>query len=165
MRNGPARAPTPSKPAPTVSAMPRPSQVYRWRRAARSFGNTGASSRCWAGASTVTEIAADEGFYDYRAKYTDGFARHLVPAPIDPSLFEQVTAWSEEAHRLLGCRGVSRCDFRYDPAQGERGLHLLEINTQPGMTPLSLVPEQAKHRGIEFKDLVVKLVEDAACDL
>ncbi|MCB2053697.1 MAG: D-alanine--D-alanine ligase [Geminicoccaceae bacterium] len=116
-------------------------------------------------ALTVTEIAADEGFYDYRAKYTDGFARHLVPAPIDPSLFEQVTAWSEEAHRLLGCRGVSRCDFRYDPAQGERGLHLLEINTQPGMTPLSLVPEQAKHRGIEFKDLVVKLVEDAACDL
>ena len=70
-----------------------------------------------------------------------------------------------EAHRVLGCRGVSRADFRYNPAEEEeRGLYLLEVNTQPGMTPLSLVPEQAAYRGISFADLVVRLVETARCD-
>jgi D-alanine-D-alanine ligase len=113
----------------------------------------------------VTEIRPREGFYDYRAKYTAGFADHLVPAPITPSLAERVMDWSRRAHEALGCRGVSRADFRYDPAQGEEGgLHLLEVNTQPGMTPLSLVPEQAAHRGIAFADLVARLVEAARCD-
>jgi D-alanine-D-alanine ligase len=113
----------------------------------------------------VTEIRPREGFYDYRAKYTAGFADHLVPAPIPPSLAERVMEWSRLAHEALGCRGVSRADFRYDPDEGEeRGLYLLEVNTQPGMTPLSLVPEQAAHRGIAFADLVARLVEAARCD-
>ncbi|MFW5834478.1 MAG: D-alanine--D-alanine ligase, partial [Pseudomonadota bacterium] len=88
----------------------------------------------------------------------------LIPAPVPPAVFEQVLHWSERAHALLGCRGVSRADFRYDPAQGDDGLFILEVNTQPGMTPLSLVPEQAAHCGIGFADLVERLVEDASCD-
>jgi D-alanine-D-alanine ligase len=113
----------------------------------------------------VTEIRPRDGFYDYRAKYTAGFADHLVPAPIPASLQERVMDWSRRAHEALGCRGVSRADFRYDSAEGEeRGLYLLEVNTQPGMTPLSLVPEQAAHRGIAFPDFVVRLVEAARCD-
>jgi D-alanine-D-alanine ligase len=112
----------------------------------------------------VTEIRPNAGFYDYRAKYTDGFASHLVPAPLSPDLYEQVMEAALAAHRVLGCRGVSRADFRLDPAQGAAGLHLLEVNTQPGMTPLSLVPEQAAYRSITFPDLVVRLVEWARCD-
>jgi D-alanine-D-alanine ligase len=114
----------------------------------------------------VTEIRPREGFYDYRAKYTEGCAVHLVPAPLSPELYERVLKWSLTAHRALGCRGVSRADFRYDPARGEReGLFLLEVNTQPGMTPLSLVPEQAAWRGIGFPDLVEHLLEAARCDM
>jgi D-alanine-D-alanine ligase len=113
----------------------------------------------------VTEIRPREGFYDYRAKYTEGCASHLVPAPLSPELYEQVLTWALSAHRALGCRGVSRADFRYDPARGEEGLFLLEVNTQPGMTPLSLVPEQAAWRGIGFADLVEQLVEAARCDM
>lgn len=112
----------------------------------------------------VTEIRPNDGFYDYRAKYTEGFASHLVPAPLSPDLYEQVMAAALGAHRVLGCRGVSRADFRLDPDLGEAGLYLLEVNTQPGMTPLSLVPEQAAFRGIAFADLVVRLVEWARCD-
>ena len=113
----------------------------------------------------VTEIRPREGFYDYRAKYTAGFADHHVPAPVPPSLYERVMAQALAAHRALGCRGVSRADFRYNPEEGEeRGLYLLEVNTQPGMTPLSLVPEQAAYRGIAFADLVVRLVGTARCD-
>jgi D-alanine-D-alanine ligase len=112
----------------------------------------------------VTEIRPNDGFYDYRAKYTEGFASHLVPAPLSPDLYDDVMAAALVAHRVLGCRGVSRADFRLDPAQGSTGLHLLEVNTQPGMTPLSLVPEQAAYRGIAFPDLVVRLVEWARCD-
>ena len=115
-------------------------------------------------ALTVTEIRPREGFYDYRAKYTEGVADHLVPAPVPPAIFERVLRWSERAHAALGCRGVSRADFRFDPAHGEDGLFILEVNTQPGMTPLSLVPEQAAHCGLGFDDLVVRLVEDASCD-
>ena len=115
-------------------------------------------------ALTVTEIAPNTGFYDYRAKYTDGYAKHLLPAPIEEAVFCQVLDWSLTAHRLLACRGVSRADFRYDPLRGDQGLHILEINTQPGMTPLSLVPEQAAHCGIGFDELVVELVESARCD-
>jgi D-alanine-D-alanine ligase len=112
----------------------------------------------------VTEIRPNDGFYDYRAKYTEGFASHLVPAPLSPDLYDQVMEAALTAHRVLGCRGVSRADFRLDPAQGAAGLYLLEVNTQPGMTPLSLVPEQAAYRGIAFPDLVVRLVEWARCD-
>ena len=114
----------------------------------------------------VTEIRPNQGFYDYRAKYTEGFASHLVPAPLSPELYEAVMDTALTAHRVLGCRGVSRADFRLDPSQaGETGLYLLEVNTQPGMTPLSLVPEQAAYRGIGFGDLVVRLVEEARCDM
>lgn len=112
----------------------------------------------------VTEIRPNDGFYDYRAKYTEGFATHLVPAPLSPDLYEQVMAAALDAHRVLGCRGVSRADFRLDAELSEAGLYLLEVNTQPGMTPLSLVPEQAAYRGIAFADLVVRLVEWARCD-
>ena len=112
----------------------------------------------------VTEIRPSQGFYDYRAKYTEGFATHLVPAPLSPELYEQVMEAALRAHRVLGCRGVSRADFRLDPSQGDAGLYLLEVNTQPGMTPLSLVPEQAAYRAIDFADLVVRLVEWARCD-
>ena len=118
----------------------------------------------------VTEIRPREGFYDYRAKYTEGFADHLIPAPVPPELYREVMDWSLRAHRALGCRGVSRADFRYDPGEAgagggsSAGLYLLEVNTQPGMTPLSLVPEQAAHRGIAFADLVVRLLETARCD-
>ena len=117
-------------------------------------------------ALAVTEIRPNQGFYDYRAKYTEGFASHLVPAPLSPELYEAVMDAALRAHRVLGCRGVSRADFRLDPAQpGEAGLYLLEVNTQPGMTPLSLVPEQAAYRGIGFGDLVERLVEEARCDM
>ena len=113
----------------------------------------------------VTEIRPREGFYDYRAKYTAGFADHHVPAPVTPTLYARVMEQAQAAHRALGCRGVSRADFRYDPEEGEeQGLYLLEVNTQPGMTSLSLVPEQAAYRGIAFADLVVRLVETARCD-
>ena len=113
----------------------------------------------------VTEIRPNDGFYDYRAKYTEGFASHLVPAPLTPDLYERVMDSALRAHRVLGCRGVSRADFRFDPAQGDAGLYLLEVNTQPGMTPLSLVPEQAAYRGISFPELVVRLLEHARCDM
>ena len=113
----------------------------------------------------VTEIRPREGFYDYRAKYTAGFADHHIPAPVTPTLYQRVMEQALTAHRALGCRGVSRADFRYNPDEGEeQGLYLLEVNTQPGMTPLSLVPEQAAYRGIAFADLVVRLVETARCD-
>jgi D-alanine-D-alanine ligase len=113
----------------------------------------------------VTEIRPNEGFYDYRAKYTDGYASHLVPAPLSPDLYDAVMDAAVRAHRVLGCRGVSRADFRFDPELGDAGLFLLEVNTQPGMTPLSLVPEQAAYCGIPFDELVVRLVEQARCDM
>jgi D-alanine-D-alanine ligase len=115
-------------------------------------------------ALTVTEIRPAEGFYDYRAKYTAGLAVHDVPARLPEGLYRQVMDWAAQAHRVLGCRGVSRADFRYNPDEGEDGLYLLELNTQPGMTPLSLVPEQAAHCGIGFADLVERLLEEATCD-
>ncbi|MBM3545832.1 MAG: D-alanine--D-alanine ligase [Alphaproteobacteria bacterium] len=114
---------------------------------------------------TVTEIRPRTGFYDYTNKYTDGKADHLLPAPVPQAIFDQAMAVALQAHRTLGCRGVSRSDFRYDdsgPAPGR--LIFLEINTQPGMTPLSLVPEQAAFLGISFTDLVTWMVEEARCD-
>jgi D-alanine-D-alanine ligase len=111
----------------------------------------------------VTEIRPRQGFYDYFAKYTEHQADHLIPAPLPEELYERAMAQALAAHRLLGCRGVSRADFRLDEDDPD-GLYLLEVNTQPGMTPLSLVPEQAAHVGIDFGELVVQLVEEATCD-
>jgi len=114
---------------------------------------------------TVTEIRPRTGFYDYTNKYTDGKADHLLPAPIPQAIFDQAMQVALLAHQTLGCRGVSRSDFRYDDSGSAPGrLVFLEINTQPGMTPLSLVPEQAAFLGISFKDLVTWMVEEARCD-
>ncbi len=118
----------------------------------------------------VTEIRAIQGFYDYDAKYTDGRATHLVPAPIGAKATEAALSAALAAHQALGCRGVSRSDFRYDDTDVEAGgnsmgkLYWLEVNTQPGMTPLSLVPEQAANLGISFAELCAWMVEDAACE-
>ena len=113
----------------------------------------------------VTEIRPYQGFYNYETKYTEGRADHLIPAPVPPAVFEEATRAALLAHRTLGCRGVTRCDFRYDDTGDASGpLYLLELNTQPGMTPLSLVPEQAAHAGISFPALVQWMVEDARCD-
>ncbi len=110
----------------------------------------------------VTELRPVDGFYDYEAKYTDGRTVHICPADIPADLAAQAMADAVAAHRLLGCRGVSRSDFRHDPSRGADGLHLLELNTQPGLTPLSLVPEQADARGIGYDRLVARILERAA---
>ena len=116
-------------------------------------------------ALAVTELTPREGFYDYAAKYTDGRTEHRVPAPVPEDIYRQALDWSLEAHRILGCRGVSRADLRYDDTGAKPGrLYFLEINTQPGMTPLSLVPEQATYAGLSFPELVNWMVEEAACD-
>ena len=116
-------------------------------------------------ALTVTEIRPRTGFYDYTNKYTDGKSDHILPAPVPKVIFDQAMEVALRAHQTLGCRGVSRSDFRYDDTKGEPGrLIFLEINTQPGMTPLSLVPEQAAFLGISFTDLVSWMVEEARCD-
>ncbi|MBT4490395.1 MAG: D-alanine--D-alanine ligase [Rhodospirillaceae bacterium] len=112
----------------------------------------------------VTDIRTDDGFYDYDAKYSAGGSRHIVPAPIHEDIYAQAMDLSERAHKALGCRGVSRTDFRYDDTDGEPGqLYMLEINTQPGMTPTSLVPELAAYCDIDFTALVRWMVEDAGC--
>ena len=116
-------------------------------------------------ALAVTELRPHRGFYDYTAKYTPGKTTHLVPAPVPEAIARATLDYALRAHQALGCRGVSRADFRYDDTKRGRGqLYLLEINTQPGMTPLSLVPEQAAHLGISFAALVSWMVENAACD-
>jgi D-alanine-D-alanine ligase len=112
-------------------------------------------------ALAVTELLPTQGFYDYDAKYTDGLTQHVCPAEIPAEIEQAAMAMALEAHRLLGCRGCSRSDFRWDDEQGEEGLYLLEVNTQPGMTPLSLVPEQAKYRGFTYPELVQRIVEEA----
>ena len=109
----------------------------------------------------VTEIKPNDGFYDYTNKYTDGKTEHLCPAPLDDAEYNEVMALAEKAHNVLGCRGLTRSDFRYDE-QGDGIFTLLELNTQPGMTALSLSPEIAAHAGIPFNELVRLLVEDAA---
>jgi len=111
-------------------------------------------------ALAVTEIITAREFYDYDAKYADGGSRHVVPADIEKKIADEAMRLAVLAHRTLGCRGVSRADFRLDGDD----LYLLEINTQPGMTPTSLVPEQAVHAGISFQDLVVWMVDNAECD-
>ena len=113
-------------------------------------------------ALAVTELKPVQGFYDYDAKYTDGLTVHICPAELPSAITAAALDVALRAHRALGCRGVSRSDFRYDPAQGKAGLYLLEVNTQPGMTPLSLVPEQARYRGIDYDMLVARLLDAAA---
>ena len=106
-----------------------------------------------------------EAFYGYDAKYAKGGSIHVLPAKIKPNIYHEVQDLSLRAHRALGCRGVSRADFRYDESKGEQGeLICLEVNTQPGMTETSLVPEMAAHAGISFGELVSWMVEDASCD-
>jgi len=109
----------------------------------------------------VTELVPKSGFYDFDAKYTDGMTEHVCPAEIPDNITRLCLDYALQAHRLLGCRGTSRSDFRWDDEQGEAGLFLLETNTQPGMTPLSLVPEQARHCGIAYGELVEIIIEDA----
>jgi len=124
------------------------------------MGKAGIDSR----ALTVTEICPKSGFYDYTNKYTDGNADHIVPADLPPAVFTEVLRLALLAHDTLGCAGMSRSDFRYDDSIGHtRGIFFLEINTQPGMTPLSLMPEQAAYLGMSFAELVNWLVENAAC--
>jgi D-alanine-D-alanine ligase len=112
-------------------------------------------------ALAVTELKPKAGFYDYTAKYTDGLTVHECPAQVPDDIAEAMMAMAAKAHRLLGCKGASRSDFRWDDEQGVAGLYLLEVNTQPGMTPLSLVPEQARLKGIAYGELVERLIVEA----
>jgi D-alanine-D-alanine ligase len=112
-------------------------------------------------ALAVTELKPTQGFYDYDAKYTDGLTQHVCPAEIPADVYEAAMSMALKAHQLLGCQGTSRSDFRWDDERGLDGLYLLEVNTQPGMTPLSLVPEQAKYRGLSYADLVQRIVDEA----
>ena len=113
----------------------------------------------------VIEIVPTVKFYDYEAKYAPGGSKHLLPAPISKEIYEECRRLSLAAHRALGCRGVSRTDFRYDDSlAGSKGLACLEVNTQPGMTEMSLVPELAQHASIGFEDLVRWMIEDASLD-
>lgn len=124
-------------------------------------------------ALSVTELRPRQGFYDYRNKYTHGCTDHLIPAPVPQIVFDLALDQAKRAHQTLGCRGVSRSDFRFDdtnlPAslsqdEAFKRLFILEVNTQPGMTELSLVPEQATHIGLSMPELVRRLVEEARCD-
>jgi D-alanine-D-alanine ligase len=111
----------------------------------------------------VTEIVPiGHGFYDYDAKYAEGGSKHVLPAPVKPFVYQNIRRLAVDAHRAIGCRGVSRSDFRYDEA-GSGEVIWLEVNTQPGMTRTSLVPELAAHAGQSFPDLVTWMVEDASC--
>jgi D-alanine-D-alanine ligase len=112
----------------------------------------------------VTELKPKSGFYDYDAKYTDGLTEHVYPANIPDAIAQACNDMALKAHRALGCRGTSRSDFRWDDERGVEGLYLLEVNTQPGMTPLSLVPEQARLNGISYDDLVAAILADCGHD-
>ena len=111
-------------------------------------------------ALAVTEITTDRGFYDYDAKYVDGGSTHVIPADIDQGLYDEIMRLALLAHQSLGCRGVSRADFRYNGKE----IYILEVNTQPGLTPTSLIPEQAAHVNISFNELITWMVDDAKCD-
>ena len=112
----------------------------------------------------VTELKPKSGFYDFDAKYTDGMTEHVCPADLPDEITQACKDLALRAHRLLGCRGTSRSDFRWDDERGIEGLFLLEVNTQPGMTPLSLVPEQAKICGMDYPDLVEAIIAEALDD-
>lgn len=109
----------------------------------------------------VTELKTAQGFYDYAAKYTEGLTQHVCPAEIPKDIEALCLDYALRAHQVLGCKGTSRTDFRWDDEQGAAGLFVLETNTQPGMTPLSLVPEQAKQMGISYEQLVELIVREA----
>lgn len=109
----------------------------------------------------VTELKPKSGFYDFDAKYTDGLTDHICPADVPDEIAEACKRIALDAHQLLGCKGASRSDFRWDDELGVEGLFLLEVNTQPGMTPLSLVPEQAKKLGMSYPELVQAIVDEA----
>jgi D-alanine-D-alanine ligase len=109
----------------------------------------------------VTELKPKTGFYDYDAKYTDGLTEHVCPADVPADVAQAMMDIALKAHQLLGCKGTSRSDFRWDDEQGVDGLFLLEVNTQPGMTPLSLVPEQAKYLGMSYGELVEAIIAEA----
>jgi D-alanine-D-alanine ligase len=109
----------------------------------------------------VTELKPKSGFYDFDAKYTDGLTEHICPAEIPDDIAQYMLDVALDAHRLLGCKGASRTDFRWDDELGKNGVFMLETNTQPGMTPLSLVPEQARHVGISYEQLVDMIVKEA----
>jgi D-alanine-D-alanine ligase len=109
----------------------------------------------------ITELKPKSGFYDFEAKYTDGMTDHICPAEIPQDITDYLMDLALQAHNLLGCKGASRTDFRWDDELGKAGVFVLETNTQPGMTPLSLVPEQAKHVGISYEQLVDILVKEA----
>lgn len=112
----------------------------------------------------VTELKPKSGFYDFDAKYTDGMTEHVCPAEIPDEITQACLDLALRAHRLLGCKGCSRTDFRWDDERGLAGLFVLETNTQPGMTPLSLVPEQARHLGISYPDLVERIIAEALAE-
>ena len=122
------------------------------------FGAAGENHTPWPG-----EVLPGRTFYDYEAKYAPGGSTHILPAKISPFVYQEVRRLTVAAHRALGCRGVSRADFRWDDtAEGTEGLFCLEVNTQPGMTETSLVPELAAHAGLSFAELVQWMVEDAS---
>jgi len=112
----------------------------------------------------VLEITSDRGFYDYEAKYAPGGSRHIMPAPLPKDDYDEACRLALRAHQVLGCRGVSRTDLRYDDTGAKPRLVVLEVNNQPGMTATSLVPEIAAYTGISFPELVRWMVENAACD-
>jgi D-alanine-D-alanine ligase len=112
----------------------------------------------------VTELKPKNGWYDFDAKYTDGLTEHVCPAQIPDEIAEACKRIALDAHRVLGCKGASRSDFRWDDERGIDGLFLLEVNTQPGMTPLSLVPEQARHLGMSYAELVQAIVDEALAE-
>lgn len=109
----------------------------------------------------VTELKPKAGFYDYEAKYTEGLTEHICPADIPADIEKLCLDYALQAHQVLGCKGTSRTDYRWDDELGADGLFVLETNTQPGMTPLSLVPEQAKQMGISYEELVEMIVREA----
>ena len=109
----------------------------------------------------VTELKPKAGFYDYAAKYTDGLTTHVCPADVPYEIATAMMDMAARAHVQLDCKGASRSDFRWDDELGEAGIYLLEVNTQPGMTPLSLVPEQAKFKGVSYGELVERLIAEA----
>lgn len=115
-------------------------------------------------ALAVTELVTKKAFYDYTAKYSDGFTEHVIPAPLPPDIYEACLRMAETCYLAIGCNGAARIDIRWDDEMiGATGLHFLELNTQPGLTPLSLVPEQAKFIGMTFNDLIVWMLEHPTC--
>ena len=112
---------------------------------------------------TVTDIVTDD-WYNYDAKYRDGGSKHVIPANIPKDVFELCISYAVKAHQSLGCRGITRSDFRWNEEEGKKGIYILELNTQPGMTKTSLVPEQAKYVGLDLPQLCLDLIKDASCN-